>query len=345
MKNKHVPSSQPRRGFTLIEVMVSMVILSMILMVVTSVIGAAQRTWKSATSRLTQFREARVAFDTITRNLQQAMIKSYYDYPLRPTPFIAPSGINRRAELGIRFGQADSIMSGGGSSNQLPGHAVIFQAPLGLTASFDSPYRPLKNTLCTRGYFVQFGSDASFLPSELYAQNRLRERFRYRLVEYQPPTEQNPVYANQANGSWTTISMGSGRQYLRVVASNVVALILAPSFSQSETSSGSTSMGARNEEPLYAFDSYQQGTTQAGQSTIFRMPASVQVVMVAMDEESAARITRGESAPDVLGSAGANFTSPDSMQQDIQSVRNYLNGLRVNYRIFSSNVFLLANEI
>jgi uncharacterized protein (TIGR02599 family) len=75
------------------------------------------------------------------------------------------------------------------------------------------------------------------------------------------------------------------------------------------------------------------------------MPASVQVVMVAMDEESAARITRGESAPDVLGSAGANFTSPDSMQQDIQSVRNYLNGLRVNYRIFSSNVFLLANEI
>jgi uncharacterized protein (TIGR02599 family) len=75
------------------------------------------------------------------------------------------------------------------------------------------------------------------------------------------------------------------------------------------------------------------------------MPASVQVVMVAMDEESAARLTPGTDVPDVLGRAGANFTSPDSLQRDIRAVREYLNGLKMNYRIFSSNVFLLANEI
>ena len=337
-------SSRQRKGFTLIEVMVSMVILSMILMVVTSVIGAAQRTWKSATSRLTQFREARVAFDTVTRNLQQAMIKSYVDYPQRESPFQAPEGIVPRAELGIRFDQASSIVSGGGSSTDLPGHAVIFQAPLGQTLDAQSIYRPLKNLLCTRGYFVQYGTDASFLPSELYAQNRLRERYRYRLVEYQPPTEFNAVYANGAKGDWTTISMGTGSQYLRIVASNIVAMVLAPSFSQAEVGNGNATLGRRVQDAMYDYNSYTAGSF-GGRSTRYRMPASVQVVMVAMDEESAARLSPGTAAPDVLGRAGANFTSADSLERDIKAVRDYLNGQKMNYRIFSSNVFLIANEI
>ena len=338
-------SSSCRRGFTLIEVLVSMVILSMILMVVTSVIGAAQRTWKSATSRLTQFREARVAFDTVTRNLQQAMIKSYFDYDLRDSPFIAPDKILRRAELGIRFGQASSLVSGGGSSQDLPGHAVIFQAPLGQTLSADSIYRPLKSLLCSRGYFVQFGTDASFLPSELFVQNRLRERYRYRLIEYQPPTELNEVYSGEAKGEWATISMSTGRDYMRVVASNIVALVLAPSFSQAEIGGATAQMGQRVEDAMYNFSSYEAGSAFNGRSTLHRMPASVQVVMVAMDEESAARLTPGSTVPDVLGKAGADFTSPQSLQQDIKTVRDYLNGQKMNYRIFSSNVFLLANEI
>ncbi len=321
-----------------------MVILSMILMVVTSVIGAAQRTWKSATSRLTQFREARVAFDTVTRNLQQAMIKSYVDYPIRETPFIAPEGVIRRAELGIRFDQASNIVSGGGGSKDLPGHAVVFQAPLGLTLDANSVYRPLKYLLCTRGYFVRFGTDASFLPSELFAQNRLSERYRYRLVEYQPPTEFNPVYSNGAKGDWTTISMSSGSQYLRVVASNIVALILAPSFSQAGAGNDNTTLGRRVEDKMYTYNSYADGVYNA-RSTLHRMPASVQVVMVAMDEESAARLTPGTNVPDVLGRAGAGFTSADSLERDIKAVRDYLNGQRMNYRIFSSNVFLIANEI
>jgi uncharacterized protein (TIGR02599 family) len=339
------PPNKRRIGFTLIEVLVSMVILSMILMVVTSVIGAAQRTWKSATSRLTQFREARVAFDTVTRNLQQAMIKSYVDYNLRETPFIAPERVLRKAELGIRFDQATSIVSGGGSGQELPGHAVIFQAPLGQTLSSNSIYRPLKSLLCTRGYFVQFGTDASFLPSELFAQNRLRERYRYRLIEYQPPTELNEVYTQGAKGDWATVSMGTGRDYLRVVASNIVALVLAPSFSQAESSGAAGQIGERIEDAIYTFSSYAEGGTFNGRSTLHRMPASVQVVMVAMDEESAARLTPGAVVPDVLGKAGANFTSPGNLQQDIRAVRDYLNRLKMNYRIFSSNVFLLANEI
>lgn len=319
-----------------------MVILAMILLVITSVIGQAQRTWKSATSRLSQFREARQAFDTVSRNLRQAMINSYGDYLPRDTPFTPPPPpfIIRNADLGIRFDRATSVVSGSSTAAELPGSAVVFQAPLGLTA--DEDYRPLKNLLCVRGYFVRFGSDEQFLPYGL--RSRLQERFRYRLIEYAPPTETNPVYVAGGKGEWTTISESAGGDYMRVVANNVLALVLAPTFNDGAVGNAPTELGQSVQDPVYSFNSFELAEYNQ-RSTLHRMPSSTQVIMVAVDDESAARMLTGEASPDILRKAGAEFTNPQTIDRDVTTLRAYMNSQRYNFRIFSSNVFLLANDI
>ncbi len=337
------PRTQRRWAFTLIEVLVSMVILAMILLVITSVIGQAQRTWKGATSRLSQFREARQAFDAVSRNLRQATINSHGDYLPRATPFSPPPppGIIRNAELGIRFDRATDIVTGGSGAAELPGSAVIFQAPLGLTAV--SEFRPLKNLLCVRGYFVRFGSDEDFMPVGL--KSRLKERFRYRLIEYAPPTETNPVYVPGAKkDDWTFISETNGRKYFRIVANNVLALILAPTFNDGAAGNTPKDLGDPVQDPIYRFSSYEDGQYNQ-RSTLHRLPASTQIIMVAVDDESAGRMITGETSPDILQQAGAPFTNPQALERDVAALREYMNGQKYNFRIFSSNVFLLANDI
>ena len=68
----------PCAAFTLIELLVSVTFLVILMMVVTQVIGIVQRTWVRANSRVSQFREARRAFDLISRNLSQATLNTYW---------------------------------------------------------------------------------------------------------------------------------------------------------------------------------------------------------------------------------------------------------------------------
>jgi uncharacterized protein (TIGR02599 family) len=74
------------------------------------------------------------------------------------------------------------------------------------------------------------------------------------------------------------------------------------------------------------------------------MPAAVQVMMVAVDEESAIRMAQGGQAPDVLGKSGAAFNAPARFREDLIKLKAYLNSQKYNYRIFSSHVFLPAND-
>jgi len=67
--------------------------------------------------------------------------------------------------------------------------------------------------------------------------------------------------------------------------------------------------------------------------------------MVAVDEESAARMITGETSPDILRQAGADFTSPQAIDRDVATLRQYMNAQKYNFRIFSSNVFLLSNDL
>ncbi|MDB6118181.1 MAG: Verru Chthon cassette protein [Verrucomicrobiaceae bacterium] len=328
-------------GFTLVEVLVSMVILLMMMLIITQVIGTAQRTWRQASSRLSQFREARTAFDTITRGLAQATINSYrsYDYggpSGQPTSALQfPVGYTRTAELGIKMGPTNSIMTGLGAPNVTPGHAVLFQAPLGYTD--DANFRTLDRLLCVRGYYVYFSDDVQYLPVGLTG--RLESKSRFRLYEYQPTTETNMVFASTVSNpdGWTSIPTESAKANSRPVAENILTLIMAPSFTQASIGGGAVLLNQASKAESYTFNSYTDANKR------YQLPSSIQVVMVAMDEESATRLAQqyGNSPPQLFPS---RFASPATLSSDLKLVRESLLRQKVNFRIFTSTVTIPAAE-
>ena len=338
-------SWQQCRAFTLVEVLVSMVILAMMMLIITSVISQAQKSWRTASSRVTQFREARQAFETVTRNLRQATINSYRDYTfgaantsVPDNPLDPPTGYKLQAQLGIKLDTAVNLVQGGGGSANLPGHAVIFQAPLGKTATIE--FDPLNNLLCARGYFVMFGSDSDYVPRGLAS--RLQSKYRYRLMEYQPNTETNGVYG-PTTGDWATINYGSEKDNIHPVAENIVMMALGASFTPA--TSGPTEapdLASEQKNPIqYSYDSYQEA---GNASSAYRLPHTVQVVMVAIDEASASIVAQkmGDAAPNPVGASGASFTEPTKLKEDLAKLTKYMQDQRINYRVFSSSVLILA---
>jgi uncharacterized protein (TIGR02599 family) len=350
-----------RQAFTLVEVLVSMVILAMIMLIITQVIGQAQRSWRSASSRVTQFREARIAFDTITRNLRQATLNSYRNFFYLSTGNQVPAdvretpdGYKRYAELGFRTDNAATIVSNAGGVDALPGHAVMFQAPLGKSITPSpvpgiSMYDQLKNLLCIRGYFVRYSSDSNYVPAGL--RGRLTEKYRYRLYEYRPPSEVNAAYHEAADGTtdgaWTNINAASAASYIAPVAENIVLLVLAPSFADQTSVAAAPKISSLERGTLYTYNSFVGSQGGAVAVEQHRLPRAVQVTLVAVDEESAKRLAEqnGGSSPNLLGKAGVSFANPVSYDQDMNSLKQTLTEMRMNYRVFSSTVLIPGADI
>ena len=351
--NSNLPSvkssSQLQRtkgAFTLVEVLVSMAILLMMLLIVTQVIDTAQKTWRRASARLSQFREARGAFDRLTRSLAQATLHPYrvYDYGngLAPgyteDPTSWPVGFVRTTDLGFVIGDNNTFSLG--SSTQAPGNTILFQAPLGFTAM--NEYRQLTNLLCVRGYYVLFSTNRTTLPVGLA--ERLQYKSRFRLYEYQPPTETNTVFTAASSTAWMAPSTANVTAYSAPVAENIFSLILSPSFAGDTEITGASGalvkVGRIEPATSYKFNS----VAPVGAPNLKnQLPSTVQVVMMAMDEESAAKLEQrfGSSAPKLYT---ATFVNPLNLVKDLKVTRESLQKLNINFRIFSTTVNIPAAD-
>jgi uncharacterized protein (TIGR02599 family) len=233
------PAVRARKaGFTLVEIMVSLAVLSVLLLISAQVIGQVQNTWTASNARVSQFREARTAFDILTRNLSQATLNTYIDYDTnylatgaRAADAEAPQRYLRKADLRFVCGPAAGLMPDAGGPSYLPGSAVFFQAPLGI--SQQTSLVGLDKLLCGRGYYIQFSNDSFFRP-EWLPPSQLR--FRYRLMEFCPPAEKNLVYSSNGGNAWFA-EAGSpmeaaenplNRSLNRPVADNIVMLVVSP---------------------------------------------------------------------------------------------------------------------
>jgi uncharacterized protein (TIGR02599 family) len=356
MKSLPVRPRQDRAAFTLVEIMVSLAVLTILLLISAQVIGQVQRTWSISNSRVSQFKEARTAFDILTRNLSQATLDTYIDYDanyLATDGIQAPSRYERRSYLNFVCGSTTQLFGAAANPTQLPGHAVFFQAPLGVTNQ--PSLAGLDRLLCVRGYFVQFSSDAAWVPGFIQQGGGYQPRYRYRLMEYCPPAEFNQVYnltSQAAEGSevkaWYTSALqttagSSGNQNnplatTRPVADNVVAIIISPRREMSSNDQGIEGSAARAFAPAYAFDSRTHPTLR------HLLPPVVRIVLVAIDEASSQRLS-------VPGSSDPPFSNPiklvsaEQMGAEIESfVTNELQPKRVNYRVFSASVALRASK-
>jgi uncharacterized protein (TIGR02599 family) len=350
-----------RPAFTLIELLVSMTFLVILMLVVTQVVGIVQRTWVRSNSRVSQFREARTAFDVMTRALSQATLNTYWDNEFDPLRTDAAGQQVKRArnyirqsELQFISGPTTQVLTGAaGKAGSYPGHAVFFQAPLGITrlsaaTGTETNTENMVNLLCGRGYFVEWGDDKPYRPPFLNALTTVPTRKRLRLMEYSPTAEMNRIYDSTLRpllNSQTGVNNGkrwfnegdyaalnsvirsnenaTTRAFTRPVAENILALVISP---QVETT-GNTSVKPYSIAPAYLYDStlkVNPGATVSAsnpQGTQHLLPPLLKVTMIALDERSGEFLSRSENdsmREDVLSSVASLFQTAAAYTTDLE---------------------------
>lgn len=356
MKRSSSSALHPQ-AFTLVELLASTVVLSLLMIACVSAIDSVRRSVTGVRNKTQQFREARLAFEHITKTLSQATLNPYWDYYYKATgtneapagTVTAPNAYIRFSELQFQIGKASTLLGGKATQATNPGHATFFQAPLGLTHDQSG----LGSLLNARGFAIQFGDDNTDRPPFL-ADYAIPVRHRYRLVEYRPPAEQaatfqgNTIYTRPTD--WFRQDLDKS---VRTVAENIILLVLSPRVSVETTLASKkpvywiapnytyNSLDVNNATP--AVDKVTvDAAGAAAQGTQHLLPPLVTVTMVALDEISAARWAQeyGTSAVDYLGAASAPFTDVSAYDADIARLEAWLNQKHLNYEIFSTTIQL-----
>lgn len=361
-------------GMTLVEVMVSTAVLAMLVMILVTMVNQTTSIWKKTTGKVEQFREAREAFESLTRRLSQATLNTYWDYddPNRPTKYI------RQAELRFISGPGlagPAVAPEGSPTPSRPTHSTFFFAPLGFvetetpasgTTVAAEKYEGMDCLLNTWGYFLEYNSDKDQKPSFVGSS----ERKRFRLIEFMQPSQDLQLYKLQnrnlkyAGREWFLNEMGLGaiKPPTHVLAENIIALVLLPKISKDDQQKWSKAYGKKYDDtslvaPGYLYDSTGTGMNSAVLSdprlnSINQLPPIVEARMVAIDEASASRMSESDNAQ-LLEKLETLFKDPRKLQEDLfgdatdpsqseatDSLTEYLVRKRIQYRVFASDVSL-----
>lgn len=348
----------PRRtanAFTLVELLVSIAILSLLLLMLASITDATRRTWTYTSGKVEEFRDAREAFESITRKLSQATLNTYWDYEYpngadgSPDTTQQPKRYVRQSELRFISGNAAALTG----SSTMATHGVFFQAPLG-HVNDTKTFAELNNLLNTWGYFVEFGSDKEMRPGFLETLSPVPpEHWRFRLMELMEPSESLTLYneqvaaggnANYDKKTWFTLPLSSSPRPVRLVAENIVALVLLPCLAQGEKNASGALYDAASLAPKYAYDSTVTPTftTDSNLNSKNQLPPVVQVTLVAVDEASFGRMQGAHGSSGSWLDFSDLFTEASHYAEDMQKLKDRLQEKKLNYRIFTTNVSLKA---
>jgi uncharacterized protein (TIGR02599 family) len=341
--NKSIVSASTR-AFSILELLVSMLILSVLVIVVSITVDQTGKIWRKTTGKIGAFQEARVAFESITRKLSQAMLNTYWDYDPPISLTSEPEQYVRESELHYLQGQSAGLLAGL-TMNQAPiktnSHAVFFQAPLGYS-NFDPNKPALEGLLNASGFFVAHGTDKPWRPAFLKNASNPPERFRYRLMELWQPTEHLGIYQYSRSqleadptrrADWYRSPIASASSAARPLAENIIALVLTPQRSPGDPGPTLTSN--------YDYDTKLYLASPADPLALLsrnQMPPLVRVTMVALDEDSARRLEEEYGATAPLLQPGALFTNPAEYDKDMSELTDFLNSKRFNYRVMTTSV-------
>jgi uncharacterized protein (TIGR02599 family) len=318
-------------GFTLLEMMVSFVVLAILVILIATMIDATAKATRRPIEQAQTFQEARTAFELLTRRLSQATLNTYWDYddPNNPTEYL------RQSELHFVIGRTATEL--GTNALDTPTFAVFFQAPLG--KGNDSSLRSLSSLLNNCGFFIRFGSDASAIPPVFPASSAPAEKFRFRLYQWIEPSNElqtvQQVTGTAADKNWFRTPLASTPDGLRPIAENIVALILHPRLSSQDNPQG---------DALTTDFTYDSRLGPSSRLTFNQLPPSVDVIMVAIDETSAARLAaaNGSSPPDLGLATLFNSVNPNTFTANLKTLEDNLQELNLNYRLFRTTVKIPA---
>lgn len=343
---KQVPCSATGKalgGFSLLEVLVSTAVLALFVVLLTAVTDSSFRLWRNTQSSVVSFDAARTAYDTLTRRLSQATLNTYLDYydanwvrrnPSSSASFI-PARYGRASDLHFVVDDAAALLGG-----DQQGKGVFFFAPLGFSNG-NATLSDLPNLLNACGYYVEFGSDSELRPSFL---SSLPNRHRYRLVENVLPTQNfntscggYPAFTDTNNTNddrWITEGLAGSSSVRNILCENIIALIIRPEVAKQDA----TLLGLPNEYSLtstgYIYDS-RAGRSGVSALQFAQLPPLLRVVMVAVDEKNAARLTTDSNPPTAFKLNANWFQNPAKLDEDLAALEAQLIDAKVDFRIFN----------
>ena len=331
-----------------------MTVLAILILLVSSVISRIASSWHQVSSKVTEFREARRAFDRLLNSVSQATLNPYliYKYPNTANPFVPPSKSFKDQPSGyLRYSELQFVCgSSAGTSPQMtgldssvsPGHAIFFQAPLGTTNTLRLP-----TALNGCGFFVQYGGDAAIRPDFMQTLNKT-ETFRYRLYEYRSSTEQNRIYDQTLGTVGADTWYSDYAKQSRPIANNIVLMVISPQTARADNSV-STLIA-----PNYSYNSKPATAVPSGTSTQavtdYQLPPMVAVTFVAIDEATAQKIVYVKSgavpsAPPLARIITQDlFTEANKYDEDLNKLSQSLVASKINFRIFTATVPLRASK-
>jgi uncharacterized protein (TIGR02599 family) len=332
-----------RFGFSLLEVLTALAILSVILMVILRITSETGRAWKNSSAKIQAFQNARMAFDIVNRSLKQASLNTYYDYydasrSRRTTTNSAtfvPDIYGRYSEL--QFISGKKLIT---QPHEQVTHSIFFQTPLSYTAQ-TSTFGKLSGLLNTVGFYIEFNSDQADRPfffSTLTSQSAAR--WRYRLVQLFQPTEQLSVY-NVTDNSWFLNPVAASTPPVRLLAENIIACVVYPHLLDDTTGTGVTStVSALTSD--YEYNTRVTNWTSGSQpKTMNQLPPMVRIVLIAVDETSMLHQPASSETPPSLGfDYGTVFQSSAALSEDLKTVTDALAAQHINYRVFQSDISL-----
>jgi len=307
------------RGFTILELLVASAVLGLILVMLFSVISHTSEAWRRSRGHIEAFQSARNAFEIVTRTLSQATLNTHwhYDNATNPTRYL------RASDLHFTIQQAGTSIPGTPGT----GFGVFFQAPIGIAASDD--LRGLNTLLNGMGYYIQFSGDGSFRPSIVNGE----EKRRYRLVQMRIPSENLNVYTATNATDYTWFTSQTKRGY--PVSDNIILLVVWPRLPfQEDPEGGVLSLN-------FTYNSRLNASNVSQPRTASQLPPVVEVLMVAIDEASAVRLTHSTAEPPAIKSAlqgKFQTASQSAFGEDLKQLESALTDAKINYQIFHSAI-------
>jgi len=312
---------------------VAFAVLLVIMVLLVGVVDRIQDVFRHTSGRIEEFREARRAFETITRTLSQTTLNTYWDYvdssgKARTSANMAnftPATYARFSELRFKTGDASALIGSGPNGGTLAGKALVFQAPLGVART--SSNQVLNGALNTVGYYVEKCEDP--LKPGMVAPGGPS---RWRLFQMMEPAENLTIY-NKTSGNSTTAAadffdVTGANTFRDKLADNIVNLVFLVEYPDGNTVT-----------QTYDYDSTPKGgATQGAMEN--NLPSSIKVAMIAIDAASARRME--DEGIDV--SATGLFQNPEEFDKDLATYAKKFDDKFLKYQIFTSAVKPKASQ-
>lgn len=326
------------RAFTLIELMVSMVILVILILVFANMTDRTALIWRDTRGKASQFQQARDAFDLITQNLSNATLNTYLDYydakgarrDAANTATFEPARYGRYSDLRFATGKASQLLSL--PENTSPTQSLFFYAPLGETGV--SANTSLNHLLNLVGYYITYEADTerpAFMPAA--------QGYGFRLMELRQRSEN--LTLPKAGTRWPPDVVD--HPDVHFIARNIVALTFRPKLADTGTGAARSADGKGQAlAPNYSYDSHTKGRGENRKelNSLHQLPPIVEVTMVAIDPDSADRLGRDSTPPDLGLEKLFQNADPEVSQKDLETLLTRLRELKVSARVFRTEVSL-----